>query len=34
MGHGTQLEHIKIAEKCWKILEEEFPEVTDAVNKL
>ena len=34
MGHGTQLEHIKIAKKCWKILEEEFPEVTDAVNKL
>lgn len=34
MGHGTQLEHIKIAKKCWKILEEEFPEVTDAVNNL
>jgi len=34
MGHGTQLEHIKIAEKCWNILEKEFPEVTDAVNKL
>ncbi len=34
MGYGTQLEHIKIAKKCWKILEEEFPEVTDAVNNL
>ena len=34
MGHGTQLEHIKIAEKCWNILEKEFPEVTDAVNNL
>ena len=34
MGHGTQLEHIKIAEKCWNILEKEFPEVMDAVNKL
>ena len=34
MGHGTQLEHTKIAKECWKILEEEFPEVTDAVNKL
>ena len=34
MGHGTQLEHIKIAKKCWDILKEEFPEVTDAVDKL
>ena len=34
MEHGTQLEHIKIAKKCWGILREEFPEVTDAVDKL
>ena len=34
MGHGTQLEHIKIAKKCWDILKEEFPEVTDTVDKL
>ena len=34
MGNGTQLEHIKIANKCWNILEEEFPEVTDAINNL
>ena len=34
MGHGTQLEHIKIAKKCWDILKEEFPVVTDAVDKL
>ena len=34
MGHGTQLEHIKIAKKCWNILEEEFPEVTDAIDNL
>ena len=34
MGHGTQLEHINIAKKCWNILEKEFPEVTDAVNNL
>ena len=33
-GNGTQLEHIKIANKCWNILEEEFPEVTDAINNL
>jgi thymidylate synthase ThyX len=34
MGHGTQLEHTKIAKECWKILEKEFPEVTAAVDKL
>lgn len=34
MGNGTQLEHIKIANKCWNILEEEFSEVTDAINNL
>ena len=34
MGHGTQLEHIKIAKKCWDILKEEFPEVTDTIDKL
>ena len=34
MGHGTQLEHTKIAKECWDILKEEFPEVTDAVDKL
>lgn len=34
MGNGTQLEHIKIANECWNILEEEFPEVTDAINNL
>ena len=34
MGHGTQLEHTKIAKKCWDILKEEFPEVTDTVDKL
>jgi thymidylate synthase (FAD) len=34
MGNGTQLEHIKIANECWNILEEEFSEVTDAINNL
>lgn len=31
-GNGTQLEHIRVADKCWEILQEHFPMVTEAVD--
>jgi len=33
-GHGTQAEHIEIADKCWEILSVHFPDVVEAVEGL
>lgn len=33
-GHGTQKEHIEVADKCWEILGVHFPDVIKAVEKL
>jgi len=33
-GHGTQSEHIEIANKCWEILGVHFPDVVEAVEGL
>ena len=33
-GHGTQAEHIDIADKCWEILGVHFPDVVEAVNSI
>jgi len=33
-GHGTQAEHIEIADKCWEILGVHFPDVVEAVEGL
>jgi len=33
-GHGTQKEHIEVADKCWEILGTHFPDVIKAVEKL
>lgn len=33
-GHGTQAEHIEVADKCWEILGVHFPDVVEAVEKL
>jgi len=30
-GHGTQKEHMQVAEKCWKIIEGHFPDIAEAV---
>jgi thymidylate synthase (FAD) len=30
-GHGTQSEHIEVADKCWDILGQHFPDVVKAV---
>ena len=30
-GHGTQLEHTKIANICWEIIGQHFPDVVKAV---
>lgn len=30
-GHGTQAEHIEVADKCWDILTQHFPDVVKAV---
>ena len=30
-GNGTQKEHIKVAEKCWEIIEQHFPDVVKAL---
>ena len=32
-GHGTQKEHMAIADKCWEILGVHFPDVCEAVEK-
>ena len=31
-GHGTQLEHTRIANLCWSVIETHFPDVVKAVN--
>lgn len=31
-GNGTQKEHIKVAEKCWEIIEQHFPDVVKALS--
>lgn len=33
-GHGTQAEHIEVADKCWDILSVHFPDVVKAVESL
>lgn len=33
-GHGTQKEHIEVADLCWSILEVHFPDVVKAVEDL
>lgn len=33
-GHGTQKEHIEVADKCWEILGVHFPDVVKAVEML
>ena len=32
-GHGTQKEHIEVADKCWDILGTHFPDVVKAVER-
>ena len=32
-GHGTQPEHMEVADKCWEILEVHFPSVCKAVEQ-
>ena len=32
-GHGTQLEHTGIADKCWAIIGGHFPDVVKAVEQ-
>lgn len=31
-GHGTQLEHIEIADKCWDIIGVHFPDIVEALD--
>jgi thymidylate synthase (FAD) len=31
-GHGTQKEHIKIADRCWDIIAGHFPEIAEALD--
>ena len=31
-GNGTQLEHAKIADKCWEIIGQHFPDVVSALD--
>lgn len=31
-GNGTQKEHMIIAEKCWNIIEQHFPDIASALN--
>jgi len=33
-GHGTQIEHIDVADRCWDILGTHFPDVVKAVEDL
>lgn len=34
MGNGTQLEHIHVANKCWEIIKQHFPDVVEACESL
>jgi thymidylate synthase (FAD) len=31
-GHGTQKEHIEVADRCWDIIGVHFPDVISALN--
>ena len=31
-GHGTQKEHIEIADRCWDIIAGHFPEIAEALD--
>jgi thymidylate synthase ThyX len=31
MANGTQKEHMDVAEKCWEIIKQHFPDVVKAV---
>lgn len=31
-GHGTQKEHMEIADMCWEVITQHFPDVAEAVN--
>ena len=31
-GHGTQKEHMEVAERCWDIIGVHFPDVISALN--
>jgi len=31
MAHGTQLEHMDIAKRCWEVIGEEFPDVVASL---
>jgi len=33
-GHGTQLEHIEVADLCWEIIRQHFPDVVEACEGL
>jgi len=33
-AHGTQAEHMQVADKCWEILSVHFPDVVEAVDTL
>ena len=33
-GHGTQSEHIEVADKCWDVLSTHFPDVIKAVERV
>lgn len=32
MGNGTQREHQKVAEQCWEIVEQHFPDIVEALS--
>jgi thymidylate synthase (FAD) len=34
MGNGTQLEHMQVAEACWEIIRQHFPDVVEACEGL
>jgi thymidylate synthase (FAD) len=34
MGNGTQKEHRLIAEKCWDIVSQQFPSISEAIKEL
>jgi thymidylate synthase (FAD) len=31
-GHGTQLEHMRVADQCWEIIGGHFPSVVEALS--
>jgi len=34
MGNGTQKEHSEVAEKCWSIVTQHFPEIKTAIEEV